>query len=537
MAEAYLALSGELPGLRSLVVVKRILPHLSSNEQFVRMFFDEARIGTLLYHPNVVRIIEVGRDDNGYFLAMEPVQGKPFSALLRRTAGPKSPLGHAHAAFIVGQAADGLGYAHGLADADGRPLNVVHRDVSPENILVSFEGAVKVIDFGIASAFGRLTETVPGGLKGKIEYMSPEQVSGGVVDRRSDVFALGAVLWEALCRRRLFRRESELATMRAIVDEPVPRPFGAVPVSPRLERIVMCALERDPEDRFQDAREMALLLQRHAYASDGFSPAGLAAQMKRLFAADHAGWMATAGAALEIEGGRSRKITATFPLSLNLDPQTDGATVALHMGPPRPEVRRVTTHGEPPGDDGERSAPGPIPVEGPSRLSRVGAVGGVVLLGLFLAGGFRLKRPGTTPSSLLVRANVAERPSVSVGSPHSEKWPSAPPATPAPPAGPTGLSTAGPASASRPGPRPVEPLRRETALHEASAAIPPPRPSAARVLHDDGAASDPRRRYPVPAAKTAARWQIAVHRASVPARPAHSKATPAQRGGWQDPFK
>ena len=155
MAEAYLALSGDLPGLRTVVVVKRILPHLSANDQFVRMFLDEARIGALLDHPNIPRIIEVGHDEDGYFLVMEAVPGKTLSAILRRAARRERPLGQADAAFIVARAAAALGYAHALTDADGRPLNIVHRDVSPENILVSFEGAVKVIDFGIASCIMR----------------------------------------------------------------------------------------------------------------------------------------------------------------------------------------------------------------------------------------------------------------------------------------------------------------------------------------------------------------------------------------------
>jgi hypothetical protein len=535
MAEAYVALSGELPGLRSLVVLKRILPHLSSNEQFVRMFLDEARIGTLLDHPNVVRIIEVGHDVDGYFLAMEPVQGKSLSAVLRRAVLRKSPIGHAQAAFIVGQAADGLGYAHGLADAEGHPLNVVHRDVSPENILVSFEGAVKVIDFGIASALGRLTETVPGGLKGKIEYMSPEQVAGDVVDRRSDVFALGAVLWEALSGRRLFRRETELGTMRAIVDEPIPRPSGNVPVSPRLERIVMRALEKDPEDRFQDGREMALLLQRHAFASDGFSPAGLAAQMKRLFAADHAGWTATANAALEIEGRRSRKITATFPLAPNTDALTSGATVALHVG--RPEIPWAATHRDPPGDAGEPSTPGPIPGGRPPQHAWIWAVGGIVLVGLIVAAGLTLRRPGTAPTRMIVNANAAERSSASVPRPHSEWRPPTPAASSLPPADPVALSTERPARAPATVPRPAQLPHRETTLHEASGAMPPRRPPAARVSHDDHAASATRRRDTVPVAKPAARRKTANYRTPLLAAPPHSKARPEVRKGWQDPFK
>src|SRR6185312_1620748 len=211
MAEVYLALSGELPGFRTLIVVKRILPHLAQNRQFIRMFLDEARLAALLDHPNVVRIIEVGHDGEEYFLAMELVQGKPLSAVLRKAAREKRPPSPALAAYIMAQAASGLGYAHALTDGDGRPLGVVHRDVSPQNVLLSFEGAVKLIDFGVARAFGRVAHTSPGGRKGKIEYMSHEQASAEEVDHRADVFALGVVLWEVLTGRRLYRRETERA--------------------------------------------------------------------------------------------------------------------------------------------------------------------------------------------------------------------------------------------------------------------------------------------------------------------------------------
>jgi len=333
MAEAFLALSGELPGLRTLVVVKRILPDLAENEQFVRMFLDEARIGALLDHPNITRIIEVGHDADGYFIAMEAVPGKTLSAILRRAARRERPLGQAEVAFIVGRAAAALGYAHAHTDADGRPLGIVHRDVSPENILVSFEGAVKVIDFGIASAHGRLSETHVGGLKGKVEYMSPEQASGAPVDHRSDVFSLGVVLWEALSGRRLFRRQTDLAVMRAISNEPIPPPSGPRRIAPRLEEIVMTALERAPEDRFQDANEMALLLERHAFRTDRFDPAALVSQLKQLFPADHAGWKATVGMAQAVESSGHRKITAAFPLVGGDGTRTGGPTLALRPKP------------------------------------------------------------------------------------------------------------------------------------------------------------------------------------------------------------
>ncbi len=356
MAETYLALSGEVPGLRALAVVKRILPHLSSKEHFVRMFCDEARIGTLLDHPNIARIIEVGRDEDGYFLVMEPVQGKPLSAVLHSATRSKRALTHAETAFIVGQAANGLGYAHALTDAEGRLLNVVHRDVSPQNILVSFDGAVKVIDFGIASALGRLTETVPGGLKGKIEYMSPEQVAGGAVDRRSDVFALGVVLWEALYGQRLFHGGSDLEMMRAIVDEPIPSPPRNVSIAPRLERIVSRALHKDPKDRFQDAREMALRLQQHAFATEGFDLICLSAKMRLLFPADYAGWKATASAAVNIETRRPPKassVRSTFAHSFTSPTEP---TVAL-FGTLDPDIARLLTLENGSGEGGKASQP------------------------------------------------------------------------------------------------------------------------------------------------------------------------------------
>ncbi|HEY8922765.1 MAG TPA: serine/threonine-protein kinase, partial [Polyangia bacterium] len=336
MAQVYLALSGELSGFRTLVVVKRILPDLSSNRHFIDMFFDEARIAARLDHPNIVRIIEVGQDHHEYFLAMELVQGKPLSAILRRAAKHQRPFSQAQAAFLVAQAANGLGYAHNLTDTDGRLLNVVHRDVSPQNILVSFDGAVKVIDFGVARALGRVSETVPGGLKGKLQYMAPEQVTSGEADRRSDVFALGIVLWEALCGRRLYRRESELETLRAIVREAPVRPSSIRPISPRLDNIVMRALAKDPAERFQSAAEMGLALERLAFATEDFAPSQLAAHMKALFPTDRLRWRATVAATIDLERTPDewKDTSGTFIRPQDIDLQTRDRTVWLRRGPP-----------------------------------------------------------------------------------------------------------------------------------------------------------------------------------------------------------
>src|SRR5262249_38244912 len=323
MAEVYLALSGELPGFRTLVVVKRILPHLASNAQFIRMFLDEARLAALLDHPNIVRIIEVGHDGEDYFLVMELVQGKPLSAVLRKAAREHRPPTPALTSYLISQAAHGLAYAHTLTDGDGRPLGVVHRDVSPQNVLLSFEGGVKMIDFGVARAFGRVAHTSPGGLKGKIDYMSPEQASAEEVDHRADVFALGVVLWEALTGRRLFRRETELATMRAIVDDPIPHPSEMATIPPELDPIVMRAVRKRKAARLDSANAMATALEQFAFSNQGFSPMQLAAYTKSLFASEYLQWRKTATAALDLEVERPAG-PATTMSGLNVEPPTAG---------------------------------------------------------------------------------------------------------------------------------------------------------------------------------------------------------------------
>ena len=382
MAEVYLALSGELSGFRTLVVVKRILPHLSSNHEFVDMFFDEARIAARLDHPNIARIIEVGHEGDEYFLAIEVVQGRSLSAVLRRARrAPQSPISHAQSAYIVAQAAKGLGYAHALTDADGNPMNVVHRDVSPQNILVSFGGAVKVIDFGVARAYGRVTETVPGGLKGKIQYMSPEQVRAKGIDCRSDVYALGIVLWEALCGRRLYHRATEMETMQAIVDEPVTPPSMIVPTSARLERIVMQALEKDPAKRFQNGSEMALALERHAFASDSFNPLQVSTSMKKLFATDYARWTRTVASATDLEGPPEAwsNTAGTYlnPASIDLGdhgprlvPRDDSET-PTKADDPANDSRSVTTAVTSPDELTDSLPPTPSPIRTPPPLRPV----------------------------------------------------------------------------------------------------------------------------------------------------------------------
>ena len=271
MAEVYLARQGELSGFKTLVVVKKVLPHLAVKPDFIAMFLDEARIASMLDHPNIVRITEVGRAGDEYFLAMELVQGKPLASILQQSEKAKTPLPHNLAALVVANAAAGLHHAHQLTDASGHPLGLVHRDVSPQNIMVSFEGSVKVIDFGIARALGRLGDTVSGSLKGKLGYMAPEQARGEQVDARADLFSLGVVLWECVAGRRLFLRENELATLRAVAYDSIPSVSKFAEVDPVLDAIVRRSVTRNIDERFQDAEEMRIALERWVFSCGGAS--------------------------------------------------------------------------------------------------------------------------------------------------------------------------------------------------------------------------------------------------------------------------
>ncbi len=247
-------------GVRRLVALKTILAHLCDNELFLKMFVREAEIASRLHHPNVIPVLELGRSDDEHFLVMEYFPSVPLNVVLRESLKAAKPMPSDVAAAIVADAAGGLHAAHELTDDDGNLLHLVHRDATPSNLLIGADGSVKVTDFGVAKATGANFEnmTVSGDLRGKIGYLSPEQVTGEVIDRRSDVFTLGIVLWECLSGRRLFgRKDSEVAAIRALMDEPIPDVRDAAPECPEsLARIVTRALERDRNRRYQSAAEL-----------------------------------------------------------------------------------------------------------------------------------------------------------------------------------------------------------------------------------------------------------------------------------------
>jgi serine/threonine-protein kinase len=259
MAELFLALQKSVAGFEKLIVIKRILPSMNQDKAFIEMLLHEARIAATLSHPNIVQIFDVGSAEGLYFIAMEHVHGEDIRSVVRQMKQmnvPEFPLEHA-LAITLGMCA-GLSYAHEKPDLDGTPLGIVHRDISPQNVVITFSGDVKIVDFGIAKSDTKMAgDTKSGKLKGKVPYMSPEQARGEVIDARSDIFATGVMLFELTTGKRLFKGASEFETLKLICEREYPRPSQIRPgYPPNLERIVMKALAKDRNERYQSAREM-----------------------------------------------------------------------------------------------------------------------------------------------------------------------------------------------------------------------------------------------------------------------------------------
>jgi serine/threonine-protein kinase len=269
MASVHLGRLDGPGGFQKWVAVKRIHAHLVENDQFVDMFLDEARMAAGISHNNVAHVFDLGKDDDTYWLVMEYLHGEPLREIMRRHEDHRSPMPTAIAARICADAADGLHAAHELRGKGGELLGLVHRDINPHNLFVTYDGCTKLVDFGIAKATGRLATTDAGQLKGKIAYMAPEQVQNQELNRTTDIYALGIVLWELTTNQRLFRGDSDLDTLVKVQAGEIPRPSSVVRGYPKdLERIVLRALASHKEDRFQTARELGRAL-RAFYSKDG----------------------------------------------------------------------------------------------------------------------------------------------------------------------------------------------------------------------------------------------------------------------------
>jgi serine/threonine protein kinase len=288
MAEIFKAKMYGVDGFEKNMVVKQILPQYSRNKDFIQMFIDEAKITVSLSHGNIVPVFELGEIKGIYYIAMEQVDGKSLGEVMDAGLDQDLRLSIPHALFICSEMLAGLDYAHRKTDDQDRPLGIVHRDISPQNILISYEGEVKIVDFGIARAATKVHETQAGVIKGKFGYMSPEQALGRDVDGRSDVFAAGILLFEMLTLERLFQGTTDGVTLDRVKRADVPTPSRTNPrLPPKLDAIVFKALARRPEDRYQTAGEMRQDVSRFLYSlAEEASAQSLSVYVKRLFASE-----------------------------------------------------------------------------------------------------------------------------------------------------------------------------------------------------------------------------------------------------------
>jgi serine/threonine protein kinase len=344
MAEIFRAVMPGAQGFQRTFVVKRIIGERAQSPYFVEMFVREARINAVLHHPNIVQVFDFGEVSGTYFLAMEYVGGRDVSAIARRLHERQRPCPAGVAAFIAHEVAEALGYAHAQTAADGTPLNVVHRDVSPSNIICQRAGGVKLLDFGIAQALSEpeVQKTGPRMFKGKVAYVAPERIRDQPADGRSDLFSLGVVLWELLANRKLFRARTDLETLQNVLEMPVPTPSSLRPdVPPELDRVVARALARDPAERYATGYEMAEDLE-GVLTSVGYQARALPALLRELFGAE------LSSRQIPVASLTPELLAACSPDMVTGTAATPTATpVPAHAAPKEYSVPVSTPHGRP----------------------------------------------------------------------------------------------------------------------------------------------------------------------------------------------
>lgn len=338
MAEIWLARQDGPAGFQKTIVIKRILRSLIDDKRFVEMFLDEARLVAQLNHPNIVQIFDLGEADGEYFIAMEFIDGYSLASVMERAANLGTLIPPAIAARILADACSGLDFAHSFRMPDGTSAGIVHRDVSPQNILISKDGVVKIVDFGVAKANAAEHKTQTGAVKGKLSYMSPEQISAMPLDARSDVFALGIVLYEVVTGRRPFGHDSELLAITAILNEQpqLPREF-CEELPEAFEAIILKALEKDVGARYQSAGAMMKALEQEVRSHDGaISTRDVAEYLTDLFSdaptlsvpaiASSVSLARTAGVPTRVghpsRDTRSQQTTGSNPATVPLGPNT-----------------------------------------------------------------------------------------------------------------------------------------------------------------------------------------------------------------------
>ena len=415
MAELYKAKRTGVEGFQKIVAIKKILPHLADDEAFVTMFADEAKLAAQLNHPNIIHIYDLGKiQAGGYFIAMEYVDGRDLRAIQQSGRDLGVPLPVPLAVYVASKVASALDYAHRRRDADGHELNIVHRDVSPQNILISYEGDIKLCDFGIAKAASKASKTQSGALKGKIQYMSPEQAWGKPIDRRSDLFSLGVVLHELLTGERLFGGDTDINVLEKVRSAEVAAPSLANPEVPQnLDAVVLKALAKEPDDRYANASDFLRDLDSVLYSyTPAPGSADVAIYLHRLQAEE--GAVAEAKAREAAQAVEDSEPTATrkrksksVPIARKTPPAPGPAAAPPPPSPPAPRPPAVAP------SEPARSGPevfGSIERTAEAeKASRMPLVVGVVAAAVALVGflAWRMTRPQSAKPAPLPTAAAA----------------------------------------------------------------------------------------------------------------------------------
>lgn len=512
MAEIFLAAVEGPEGFEKEVVIKRIRSHFASDPGFVRMFVDEARVASRLHHPNIVQIFDFDRHEDSYYIAMEYVRGHSLWELRRRSRELLRPVPPVLSAWVAAEVARALEHAHGL-ERNGARVGLVHRDVTPHNVLLSFDGAVKLGDFGIARVGQGLT--APGTLKGKFAYMSPEQARGEPVDARTDVFALGIVLWELLTGGRLFEGSNELAILRAVQGSEIAPPARLNPDVPaRLSETVLRALSRDPAGRFQSAGEFERALREVLLAeARSVEDTDLGAFLRAAFAPDPPAPTSEPAAAAEAPAGRETAPARKGGARAGVPAREELPTVVVPRG--EEGALALTEPAEPPGEGSAAARPEPS-----FGLRQALWVGGLAVLtgALIAAAAWRQSgavQDGATSPARSSAAPLAPAPAADALLPSQV----APPV----PGDGSGLAVGSDPEAPDGQPRRGMPLPEVTGKAELpprAAAPTAPSPPRAEPLPSSARAPSPRQTTAVVPAGSAALGELAPDGAPGPRRPA-----------------
>ena len=387
MAEVWKARMRGVEGFQKIVAIKKILPHLSDNQDFIEMFVDEAKLAAQLNHNNIIHIYDLGKIQSSYYIAMEYIDGYDLKNILRKAQERDQPLTVEIALFVASKVAAALDYAHRKRDFENKEMGLVHRDVSPQNVLISEEGDIKLCDFGIAKAASKASHTQAGALKGKLQYMAPEQAWGRNIDRRSDIFALAAVLFEMLTARKLFEGDNELSILEQVREAHVtpPSQFNDE-ITPQIDAIVLKALQKDPAARYQTAGDMQRDLDAVLYS---FRPTPTSA--------DLAIYMHRLATSPVVQSHSMEPIAEPVPAANELKPIKPAVVMPPFIAPSRPS-----------------SAPAEVPATTATSARKMPVVPIAIAAAVVIAviGGFLMMRKSGPPAAARTTTRVVARPQI-----------------------------------------------------------------------------------------------------------------------------